>query len=131
MGSGTSATNTMHFLISFIIFFAINSNDAISKLLLVNAEVDVEIMPANGKNPHENEVSLTSDSSYLNDDHYLHGISVSDVENVPLINGNMTFDSLSGRLVNLDDYYLGSIDQYPGYPQYPEQGGGGYDYGKQ
>lgn len=114
----------MHLLISFIAFFAIISNDAVSRLLMVHAEVDVEVMPANGKNAHEHDASLTSDASF--GDHYLHEISESDVENIPITNGNVSFDGRSGRLYNYDDYYMGSIDQYP-YPQFPEQGTGGYD----
>lgn len=105
----------MHLLISFIAFFAIISNQA----LLVSAEVDVEVPETNGKNPHEHDASLTSDVSFLDgDDHYLHN----DVESVPSMNVS---NGRSGRLYNYDDYYLGSIDAYP---QFPENGN--YDYGK-
>lgn len=123
MSSRKSATNNMHLLINFIAFFAIITNIAVLKM--VRAEVDVDAIEASEKNLHEHQASLTSDTGFLIQDHYLHDID-SDVESVSPVNGNVSFNGRSGRLYNYDDYYMGSLDQYPSYG--PDQNG--YDYGK-
>lgn len=122
MGSLKSATNNMHLLISFIAFFAIITNVAVVKMVI--AEVDVEAFESSDKHAHDHEASLTSDAGFFNQNHYLHDID-SDVESVSPVNGNVSFNGQSGRLYNYDDYYMGSLDQYPQYG--PDQG---YDYGK-
>lgn len=112
MTSANSATNNMHLLISFIAFFAIYS-------VMVNAELDVNIMGSDAK-IHEHDASYTSDSSFFDNQPYLHNIN-DDVESVP-INGNTSISNLSGRLYNYDDY-MGSIDMYP-------DPNNNYDYGE-
>lgn len=102
MGSANSATNNMHLLISFIAFFAIYS-------VMVNAELDVNIMGSNAKGVHEHDASYTSDSSFFDNQPYLHNIN-DDVESVS-INGNTSISNLSGKLYNYEDY-MGNIDEF-------------------
>lgn len=103
MSSANSATNNMHLLISFIAFFAIYS-------VMVNAELDVNIMGSNAKSVHEHDASYTSDSSFFDNQPYLHNIN-DDVESVS-INGNTSISNLSGKLYNYDGY-MDNIDMYP------------------
>lgn len=123
MSSTHRATCNSRFLITFIAGCAIFSQQALifNSLLVVNAEVDVNVMTANGKSPHSYDASLTSDGQFFDtDQHYLPESDM--VENVPAFssNGNASIGSQTGKLYNYDDY-MGSIDMY----DY-----GNYDYGK-
>lgn len=85
---------------------------------MVNAEMDVNLMESNGKSAHEHDASLTSDSSFFDNEQYLHNMN-DDVETVPT---NVSIGSTySGKLYNYDDYF-GSIDMNPETNT--------YDYGK-
>lgn len=113
-----SAMKSMHLLISFIAIFAVILQPALFGGALVSAtEVDIEVGETSDKHPHEHVASLRSDVSFLGGDDLN-----SEVESVPFTNSS----GRSGKLYNYDDYYLGSLDQYPQFPD----ANGGYDYGE-
>lgn len=118
MGLERSAVKSGHLLISFIAIFAVISQPTLFSSLLVSAtEVDVEVGETSDKHPHEQVASLRSDVGFLGGDDFN-----SEVESVPFANSS----GHSGKLYNYNDYFLGSLDQYPQFPD----GSGGYDYGE-
>lgn len=118
MNSSNGTSNNMYLLINCIAFFAIFSELRILRSVMVNAEMDVNLMESNGKSAHEHDASLTSDSSFFDNEQYLHNMN-DDVETVPT---NVSIGSTySGKLYNYDDYF-GSIDMNPETNT--------YDYGK-